>query len=55
MPFQAAFVAGSDPEFEVIPSSGELLPQGTNGTQFRVNFLPTKYGKNPRGTLSVKV
>ena len=53
--FTASFVNGSDPEFEVLPSAGELLPQGTSGTLFKITFLPPKYGKLYQGTLLVKV
>ena len=53
--YTASFVAGSDPEFDVLPASGELLPQGTSGTVIKVTFLPPKYGKLYHGTLLVKV
>ena len=55
MTYTASFVAGSDPEFDVVPASGELLPQGTSGTVIKVTFLPPKYGKLYHGTLLVKV
>ena len=38
--YNAYFGAGSDPEFTVTPQTGELLPQGTNGTLLKINFLP---------------
>ena len=55
MSFNAYFAAGSDPEFTVSPSSGELLPVGTNGTQLNVSFLPSVYGKIYTGKLIVQV
>ncbi|XP_048239518.1 cilia and flagella-associated protein 47-like isoform X3 [Haliotis rufescens] len=43
--FDAFFESGSDPEFSISPEHGELLPQGTDGTMFNINFLPAVYGK----------
>ena len=55
MSFNAYFAAGSDPEFSVSPSSGELLPVGTNGTMIRIAFLPAVYGKIYTGKLIIQV
>ena len=55
MSFNAYFSAGSDPEFSVSPSTGELLPIGTNGTMIRVAFLPSVYGKIYTGKLIIQV
>ena len=55
MSFNAYFAAGSDPEFSVSPSSGELLPVGTNGTMIRIAFLPAVYGKIYNGKLIIQV
>ncbi|XP_052708553.1 cilia and flagella-associated protein 47-like isoform X1 [Crassostrea angulata] len=43
--YNAYFGAGSDPEFTVTPQTGELLPQGTNGTLLAIKFKPSLYGK----------
>lgn len=43
--YNAYFGAGSDPEFTVTPQTGELLPQGTNGTLLAIKFKPALYGK----------
>ncbi|XP_052808119.1 cilia- and flagella-associated protein 47-like isoform X2 [Mya arenaria] len=52
--YNAYFTAGSDPEFSVTPSSGELLPVGTNGSLIRVGFCPAVYGKIYTGKLVVQ-
>ena len=53
--YNAYFGAGSDPEFTVTPQTGELLPQGTNGTLLKINFLPNVYGKLYQAKLIVQV
>ncbi|XP_071134806.1 cilia- and flagella-associated protein 47-like isoform X3 [Mytilus edulis] len=52
--YNAYFGAGSDPEFTVSPQTGELLPQGTNGTLLKINFLPNVYGKLYQAKLIVQ-
>lgn len=53
-PYVANMVAGSDSEFTVSPSQGELMPLGSNGTLIKVLFTPHKYGKVYRGKLAVQ-
>ncbi|XP_074645875.1 cilia and flagella-associated protein 47-like isoform X2 [Tubulanus polymorphus] len=53
-PFTAFFLAGSDPELSVTPSSGELSPVGTKGTLIQVGFIPAMYGKVYVGRLVVQ-
>lgn len=53
--YNAYFAAGSDPEFGVSPQTGELLPQGSNGTLLKINFLPNVYGKLYQAKLIVQV
>ena len=53
--YAAYFAAGSDPEFSVSPSTGELLPVGTNGSMIRISFLPSVYGKIYTGKLIIQV
>lgn len=53
--FNSYFAAGSDAEFTVSPSSGELLPVGTNGTLLTINFLPSVYGKLHQAKLIIQV
>lgn len=55
VPYNAYFSAGSDPEFKVTPSSGELLPMGGNGTLVRIGFCPSVYGKIYNGKLIIQV
>ena len=55
MQYNAYFVAGSDAEFSVSPSSGELLPAGTKGSLIKITFSPCKYGKVYQGKLVVQV
>ena len=55
MSYAAYFAAGSDPEFSVSPSTGELLPVGTNGSMIRISFLPSVYGKIYTGKLIIQV
>lgn len=54
-PFTAHFLAGSDPEFFVLPQAGELLPEGTVGTHITVGFKPRMYGKKHTATLVIQV
>ena len=53
--YSAYFTAGSDPEFSVTPSTGELLPIGSNGSMLRVGFCPSVYGKIHTGKLVIQV
>ncbi|KAM6211408.1 cilia- and flagella-associated protein 47 [Sarcoramphus papa] len=53
-PFTAHFLAGSDPEFLVVPQAGELLPAGTVGTHITVGFKPRMYGKKHTATLVIQ-
>ncbi|XP_010120801.1 PREDICTED: putative uncharacterized protein CXorf30 homolog, partial [Chlamydotis macqueenii] len=53
-PFTAHFLAGSDPEFLVLPKAGELLPAGTEGTHITVGFKPRMYGKKHTATLVIQ-
>ncbi|XP_078495986.1 cilia- and flagella-associated protein 47 isoform X1 [Ciona intestinalis] len=53
-PFNAYFVGGSDNEFIVTPESGELQPQGTNGTKLSVTFTPNMYGRSYKARLVVQ-
>ncbi|PKK24952.1 hypothetical protein A306_00000203, partial [Columba livia] len=53
-PFTAHFLAGSDPEFLVLPQAGELLPAGTVGTHITVGFRPRMYGKKHKATLVIE-
>ncbi|XP_021363645.1 cilia- and flagella-associated protein 47-like isoform X2 [Mizuhopecten yessoensis] len=52
--YNSYFAAGSDPEFLVSPQSGELLPQGTNGTLLKISFKPAVYGKLYQAKLIVQ-
>lgn len=54
-PFTAYFLAGSDPDFVVLPQAGELLPVGTVGTHITVGFKPRMYGKKHKATLVIQV
>ncbi|KAL4233464.1 hypothetical protein ACF0H5_008145 [Mactra antiquata] len=54
VPYTAYFSAGSDPEFNITPSSGELLPVGSNGTMVRIGFCPSVYGKIYNGKLIIQ-
>ncbi|KAM9388279.1 cilia- and flagella-associated protein 47 [Phaethornis superciliosus] len=53
-PFTAHFLAGSDPEFFVLPQAGELLPSGTVGTHITVGFKPRMYSKKYTATLIIQ-
>lgn len=54
-PFTAHFLAGSDPDFLVMPQAGELLPEGTVGTHITVGYKPRMYGKKHTATLVIEV
>ncbi|XP_053790649.1 cilia- and flagella-associated protein 47 isoform X2 [Vidua chalybeata] len=53
-PFTAHFLAGSDPDFHVMPQAGELLPAGTVGTHITVGYKPRMYGKKHTATLVIE-
>ncbi|XP_063249073.1 cilia- and flagella-associated protein 47 isoform X2 [Prinia subflava] len=53
-PFTAHFVAGSDPDFLVMPQAGELLPAGTEGTHISVGYKPRMYGRKQTATLVIE-
>jgi hypothetical protein len=53
-PFQAYFSPDSDPEFGVMPKSGELEPVGRDGKNFVVSFTPVEYGKVKEGKLIIE-
>ena len=55
MPFEAYFAPGSDPEIRVAPTSGELVPAGTEGTLVKVTYRPSLYGKVHRAKLVIQV
>lgn len=46
---------GSDPELTVFPQTGEMLPQGTEGTKISVAFTPKMYGRAYKGKLVIQV
>ncbi|XP_052530326.1 cilia- and flagella-associated protein 47 [Tympanuchus pallidicinctus] len=52
--FTAYFLAGSDPDFVVLPQAGELLPVGTVGTHITVGFKPRMYGKKHKAILVIQ-
>lgn len=54
-PFNAFFLQGSDSEITVSPQTGELLPEGSQGTQIKVTFAPAMYGKTYKARLVVQV
>ena len=41
--------------FTVIPASGMLLPQQSDGTLLKVTYKPTFYGKIHKGRLLIQV
>ena len=41
--FAAYFTPDSDPEFSIMPKSGELDPVGRDGKNFIVSFTPVSY------------
>ena len=51
----AQLTAGSDSEFTVQPTSGDLAPVHTRGTLFCVTYKPTTYGKDHHAKLIVQV
>ncbi|XP_026647666.2 cilia- and flagella-associated protein 47 isoform X1 [Zonotrichia albicollis] len=53
-PFTAHFLAGSDPDFLVMPQAGELLPEGTGGTHITVGYKPRMYGRKHTATLVIE-
>ncbi|XP_045552686.1 cilia- and flagella-associated protein 47 [Salmo salar] len=53
-PFTAGFLPGGGSEFQVCPSSGELLPVGSAGTILTVSFTPSMYSKRHHATLLVQ-
>jgi hypothetical protein len=53
-PFTAYFLPFSDPEFSVMPKSGELEPYGREGKNFIISFTPIEYGKMKRGKLIIE-
>ncbi|XP_058684715.1 cilia- and flagella-associated protein 47-like, partial [Poecile atricapillus] len=53
-PFTAHFLAGSDPDFLVMPQAGELLPAGTVGTHITVGYKPRMYGRRHTATLVIE-
>ena len=53
--YVAFFESGSDPQFNVSPQSGELLPSECEGTQFVVGFRPAVYGKLYQAKLIIQV
>ncbi|XP_069746190.1 cilia- and flagella-associated protein 47-like isoform X2 [Narcine bancroftii] len=54
IPFTAHFLPCSDPEFEVSPQMGELLPLGSNGTLITVGFTPRMYSKKHKARLLIQ-
>ena len=52
--FTARFTPDSDPEFSVMPRSGDLEPIGRDGTTFIVTFTPVDYGKKRKGKLIIE-
>lgn len=52
-PFVAYFTPDSDPEFSVLPKSGELEPFGREGKNFIISFTPLEYGKFKKGKLVI--
>ncbi|XP_048577373.1 cilia- and flagella-associated protein 47-like isoform X2 [Nematostella vectensis] len=54
LPYEAYFVAGSDPEFSVYPPTGELQPYNSEGTLIKLGYRPTLYGKTHKAKLVVQ-
>ena len=52
--FEAFFSADSDPEFGIIPKSGELPRIGIEGVNFIISFTPTEYGKQRSAKLLIQ-
>ncbi|KAL5265854.1 hypothetical protein ACHWQZ_G006507 [Mnemiopsis leidyi] len=54
IPYEAYLEKGSDPDFRVYPTNGQLLPLGTEGTLICVAYKPTLYGKTHNAKLIVQ-
>ncbi|XP_072116671.1 cilia- and flagella-associated protein 47-like [Mobula birostris] len=54
IPFTAHFLPCSDPEFEVSPQTGELLPFSSSGTLITVGFTPRMYSKKYKARLLIQ-
>lgn len=52
-PFVAQFTPDSDPEFTIMPKSGDLEPYQREGTTFIISFTPIEYGKTRKGKLII--
>ncbi len=52
-PFVTYFTPDSDPEFTIMPKSGELEPFGREGKNFIISFTPIEYGKTKKGKLII--
>ena len=52
--FNAFFTPESDPEFTILPRTGELEPLGREGTTFVISFTPMEYGKIRKGKLIIE-
>jgi len=52
--FNAFFTPDSDPEFNIMPRSGELEPLGREGRNFIISFTPIDYGKIRKGKLIIE-
>lgn len=52
--FRAYFLPSSDQEFTVAPKSGKLEPNGREGTQFVITFVPIEYGQIKQGKLIIE-
>lgn len=52
--FNAFFTPDSDPEFTIMPRTGELEPLGREGRTFVVSFTPLDYGKIRKGKLIIE-
>ncbi|KAJ8003688.1 hypothetical protein DPEC_G00150920 [Dallia pectoralis] len=53
-PFTAGFLPGGDSDFQVCPSSGELLPVGSAGTLITISFTPSMYSRKHSAVLLVQ-
>ncbi|XP_057307230.1 cilia and flagella-associated protein 47-like isoform X2 [Hydractinia symbiolongicarpus] len=52
--FEAFFASGSDNVFTVSPSSGVLLPVGSDGTLLTVSYRPSFYGRTHQAKLLIQ-
>eukprot|EP00828_Plagiopyla_frontata_P031468 TRINITY_DN41301_c0_g1_i2.p1 TRINITY_DN41301_c0_g1~~TRINITY_DN41301_c0_g1_i2.p1 ORF type:complete len:450 (-),score=29.10 TRINITY_DN41301_c0_g1_i2:51-1400(-) len=52
--FTAFFSADSDPEFQVLPKTGELQQSGKEGNTFIISFTPVEYGQPKKGKLIIQ-